>query len=141
MSYQSYTDQEEVEYLKTISQEDLCKFFDEYIAGSGPKRCKLSVHVVPLGSKNGPGGGSPLNTVSEVDEDVTETTDAPDTTDTTDMQVEETDSSGVEVSIHRWFILHVCTNIIAPRNVNCVVDLFEVQLYYCGPDVLISCIL
>lgn len=89
-------DEEEVEYLKSITQEDLCRFFDDYIAGAGPKRRKLSVHVIPVENKNGPSGANPLITLNE---DVTETNDTTDITDTTDGQLEETDSGVASVEV------------------------------------------
>lgn len=88
----TFVDKEEVDYLMTITQEDLCQFFDEYIAGSGPQRRKLSVHVLPVENKNGPGGENPTvgsETTSKAtagEQKATEDTDGQQDT------VEETDS-------------------------------------------------
>ena len=79
----------------TITQEDLCQFFDEYIAGTGPQRRKLSIHVLPVENKNGPGGENPA--VSS--ETTSEAAAGEQKTEGTDGQqeiVEETDS-GVPV--------------------------------------------
>lgn len=96
----NFIDKEEVDYLMTITQEDLCQFFDEYIAGTGPQRRKLSIHVLPVENKNGPGGENPavsseLTSEATADEQKTEGTNGQQET------VEETDS-GVPVMEVRY---------------------------------------
>ena len=82
----------------TITQEDLCQFFDEYIAGTGPQRRKLSIHVLPMENKNGPNGENPA--VSS--EAVTAGEQKSESTDGQQEILEETDSGvpTVEVRHH-----------------------------------------
>ena len=98
----------------TITQEDLCQFFDEYIAGTGPQRRKLSIHVLPVENKDGPGGENPA-----VSSDTTndEATAGEQTTESTDGQqeiVEETDSGVPTMEVRCLVQYHVC--ILVPRS-------------------------
>jgi hypothetical protein len=97
----NFVDKEEVDYLMTITQEDLCQFFDEYIASTGPQRRKLAVHILPVENKNGPGGENP--TVSSETTSVATAGEQTTTEDTGEQQetVEETDS-GVPIMEVRW---------------------------------------
>ncbi|XP_070209984.1 insulin-degrading enzyme-like [Littorina saxatilis] len=46
-------DNVEVEFLRTLKKEDLCKFYRENIAADAPRRHKLSVHIVSVAEQNG----------------------------------------------------------------------------------------
>ena len=88
----TFVDKEEVDYLMTITQEDLCQFFDEYIAGSGAQRRKLSVHVLPVENKNGPGGENPTVSSETTTEATAGEQKATEGTDGQQETLEETDS-------------------------------------------------
>ena len=100
-----FADEEEVDYLKTITQEQLCQFFNEYIAGSGPQRRKLIVHVVPTEKPASSDEENPATTSSNGNDATTgETTDTVDTTDSADSAdvndtVEETDDGVNSVKV------------------------------------------
>lgn len=93
----SFTDEEEVDYLKTITREQVCQFFNEYIAGNGAQRRKLAVHVVPTEKPAASGGENPVTSSADGNDvttcEKTDSVNATDSVDTTDANdtVEETD--------------------------------------------------
>lgn len=87
----------------TITHEDLCQFFEEYISGTGSQRRKLSIHVLPVESKNGPGEETPTATrvVSDsVSGEATDTTDG--------QSLEETDSGDTCAEVRVLHTLELC---------------------------------
>ena len=85
----------------TITQEQLCQFFDEFIAGNGGQRRKLSVHVLPV---EGQSSCSCEEEKPAIDANEVKNDETSDTTETTDGPItEETDSGDtavvVEVSV------------------------------------------
>ena len=76
----------------TITQDDLCQFFDEYIAGSGPQRRKLSIHVLPEENKNGPDGENPAISSETTSEGTAREQKTTEGTDGQQETLEETDS-------------------------------------------------
>ena len=84
----------------TITQEQLCQFFDEFIAGNGAQRRKLSVHVLPVEGQSSCSGEKekPAIDANEVKNDGT--SDTTETTETTDGPItEETDSGDIAVVV------------------------------------------